>query len=252
MRFARHNPAFLGGRGVVVSLILIDHKLYRGITFFLPSIDDHPIICYSVFHADRSHLGNEAYFIQGVYTMITNIKYVANATTLKTLSAAISASESGSGKLVKAADLLYADGLRATMLGKDGDIGAMESVKAAIVAGFTKEEQALLASDIKLLAEELKPKRRETQMKIGPYVAKIKAHLAKFDKPLPTEEDTDTDTDTEATKKTKAGLQKVHEAIDRAIRELQKMEGAQGFDIAASIAKLNTAKVSIPLTKAPK
>ena len=48
MRFARHNPAFLGGRGVVVSLILIDHKLYRGITFFLPSIDDHPITCYSV------------------------------------------------------------------------------------------------------------------------------------------------------------------------------------------------------------
>ena len=49
MRFARHNPAFLGGRGVVVSLILIDHKLYRSITSFRPSIDNHPIICYHVY-----------------------------------------------------------------------------------------------------------------------------------------------------------------------------------------------------------
>ena len=169
--------------------------------------------------------------------MITNIKYVANATTLKTLSAAISASESGSGKLIKAADLLFADGLRASMLDKDGDVGAVESVKAAIVAGFTKEEQALLASDIKLLAEELKPKRKKTQQKIGAYVAKIKGYIA----------DIDDITDTEPTKKTE--LQKVHELIDRAIVILQKMEGAQGFDIAARIAELNTTKASIPLTK---
>jgi len=167
--------------------------------------------------------------------MITNIKYVANATTLKTLSAAISASESGSGKLIKAADLLYADGLRAPMLGKDGDISALESVKAAIVAGFTKEEQALLASDIKLLADELKPKRKETQQKIGAYVAKIKGYIAKFDAV----------TDTEPTKKTE--LQMIHEAIDRAIIKLQKMESAKGFDIAASITKLNLAKSSIPI-----
>ena len=49
MRFARHNPAFLGGMGVVVSLILVDHKLYRSITSFRPSIDNHPIICYHVY-----------------------------------------------------------------------------------------------------------------------------------------------------------------------------------------------------------
>ena len=167
--------------------------------------------------------------------MSNTIKYIANATTLKTLSAAISASEAGTGKLVKAADLLYADGLRATMFGKDGDVGAIDSVKAAIVAGFTKEEQALLASDIKLLVEELKPKRKQTQQKIGAYVAKIKGYIAKFDAV----------TDTEPTKKTE--LQMIHEAIDRAIVKLQKMEGAQGFDIAASITKLNTAKSSIPI-----
>ena len=167
--------------------------------------------------------------------MNTTIKYAANATTLKTLSTAIRATEAGGNKLVEAADLLYADGLRATMLGKDGDKGAIESVKAAIVAGFTKEEQALLASDIKLLAEELKPNRKQTQQKIGAYVAKIKGYLAKFDAV----------TDTEPTKKTE--LQMIHESIDRAINKLQKMEGAQGFDIAASIAKLNTAKASIPI-----
>ena len=179
--------------------------------------------------------------------MITNIKYVANpttlkaltfavsATTLKVLSAAINASEAGFNKLVKAADLLYADGLRAEMLGKDGDKGAIDSVKAAIVAGFTKEEQALLASDIKLMAEELKPRRKETQQKIGAYVAKIKAYIAKFDA-IP-----------DAEPKTKTELQMIHEAIDRAINKLRKMEGAKGFDIAASITKLNTAKASIPI-----
>ena len=170
--------------------------------------------------------------------MNTINKYVANATTLKTLSTAIRANEAGGNKLVEAADSLYADGLRAPMLGKDGDKGAIEPVKAAIVAGFTKDEQALLASDIKLLAEELKPVRRETQMKIGAYVAKIKAHLAKINA-IPEE------VALANTKKT--GLQKVHESIDRAIRELQKMESAQGFDIVARIAELNTTKASIPV-----
>jgi hypothetical protein len=169
--------------------------------------------------------------------MSTFIKFAANATTLKTLSAAISASEAGSGKLTKAADLLYADGLRVTMLGKDGDTGAIASVKAAIVAGFTKDEQALLASDIKLLAEELKPQRKQTQQKIGAYVAKIKAHIAKIE--------LGDSTDAEPTKKTE--LQMIHEAIARAITKLQKMESAKGFDIAASITKLNLAKASIPV-----
>ena len=167
--------------------------------------------------------------------MSNTTKFVATATTLKALTSAISASEAGYNKLVLAADLLYADGLRVTMFGKDGDIGAIDSVKAAIVAGFTKEEQALLASDIKLLAEELKPKRKQTQQKIGAYVAKIKVYIARFYGT----------TDAEPTKKTE--LQMIHEAIDRAINKLQKMESAKGFDIAASITKLNTAKVSIPI-----
>ena len=158
-----------------------------------------------------------------------------NATTLKEVSLAVSVEQKAKGKLKSVADLLFADGVRAGMLGKGGDDEVLALIKGAIVAGFLKAEQALLTMDIKLVPENQKSERKTLQQEIGSYVAKIKAHLIKLED-FP---------EKEVSKKTE--LQLIHEAIDRAVTKLQKLEGSHKFDIASAITKLNATKLTIPL-----
>jgi len=157
------------------------------------------------------------------------------ATTLKEVSLAVSVEQKAKGKLKSVADLLYADGVRADMLGKGGYDEVLAVVKGAIVAGFLKSEQVLLTIDIKLVPEHQKSERKTLQQEIGSYVAKIKAHLANL-------EDTG---EKEVTKKT--DLQIIHEKLAEVVKKLQKLEGSHKFDIAATITKINAVAKTIPL-----
>ena len=91
------------------------------------------------------------------------------------------------GKKIKLADDLIAQGLGDPKLysapGKDEDRSFYDSVKAAIVKGFPKEVQALIAmtekSQVDALDPGLKEIRREHMQKVGPYMAAIRNSLIK-------------------------------------------------------------------------
>jgi len=159
------------------------------------------------------------------------------------LTDAVKEGEKSEGKWVAAADLMYADGIRADMLHKDGEVEIFEAAKSCIVAGLKAEYRTLILADLAVLtaglsddARKIKVAERKTaQQKIGKYMADIKMYLKRF-------EDT---SGKEVSKKTE--LQMIHEAIDRAVTKLQKLEGSHKFDIAATISKLNATKLTIPL-----
>jgi len=161
----------------------------------------------------------------------------------KALTAAVYAAEKSDNKWVMAADLMYADGIRADMLHKDGEVEIFEAAKSCIVAGLKAEYRTLILADLDALTEGLSDDarkikvaaRKTAQQKIGKYMADIKKYLNRLDDTV----------EKEVSKKTE--LQMIHEAIDRAVTKLQKLEGSHKFDIAATISKLNATKLTIPL-----
>jgi hypothetical protein len=74
---------------------------------------------------------------------------------------------------VKTVDLLVAEGVSSDMLkapAKGADTTFFDSVKAAIVTGFTASNQALLKKDTKTLSDSQKTEKRYWQQQIGALV----------------------------------------------------------------------------------
>ncbi len=75
-------------------------------------------------------------------------------------------------------DALFADGIRADdCVAPKGGSEFYSALKGAVVAGFSKDRQALLAADVKSLSDAKKEARRVAQQAIGAYLGAIRAGL---------------------------------------------------------------------------
>jgi len=80
-------------------------------------------------------------------------------------------------------DTLFADGIRAEdCVAPKGGSEFYTALKDAVVAGFSKDRQALLAADIKSLSDGKKIERRVAQQSIGKYLGHIRDGLDRREK----------------------------------------------------------------------
>jgi hypothetical protein len=111
---------------------------------------------------------------------------------VKVLSAAAAAavtrwSRSASSELGARAsmvDTLYGDGVRADdcFAPKGGSREFYDSLQAAVVAGFSKDRQALLATDTESLSDNMKALKRVVAQSIGKYLGNIRDGLSRLEK----------------------------------------------------------------------
>ena len=141
-------------------------------------------------------------------------------------------------KWVKLSDSYRAEGVSASMLEtseKGGSDDLRDQVKGAIVLAFNEDDKKLLASDTKTLGDVDKMLKKEIQQRVGAYLAKIQAHIAKAEKAEAEGEDS----------VTKTPIQRIHADIDKAITKMQKLENAP-FDVTEAVKRLNSVKGMMP------
>ena len=147
------------------------------------------------------------------------------------------------GKLL---DMLHADGVTSDMLvspAKGEDRTFFDSVKAAVVAGFTAQVQALLRKDAKTLKDAQKIERKYWQQQIGSRVSDLKSGLAKREAALAaTEDDGEGGED-----KAKASWEsKARATLATLVKQAQGKDATTIKDLAAFIRDLNSAIARIP------
>ena len=175
-------------------------------------------------------------------------KVVLSSSTITEVASALKSQDQTDKKWVKACDALRADRVTAAMLDtekKGGDEDVRDQVKKIIVTTFTEAERALLATDTKALPKRKdqqagdkspsKEDKKEVQQKIGARLSLIQSHIAKAEK---AEEDGEASAP-------KTEVQRIHEALDKAIAKLQKME-APSFDSTEVIKRIKSAKGMMP------
>jgi hypothetical protein len=156
---------------------------------------------------------------------------VLSNTTLSAVSAAVRADGSADNQWAKLRDLLIADGVQASMLETEangGNVALVTEVKAAIVAGFNKAEQAVLIKETKTLDDSAKLFKRETQQKIGSKLARVRKLISEKEEKAETSE-----------------IQRIQKLLEDAITKLGKLEGAD-FDIPHVIKTIKAAKGAMP------
>jgi anion-transporting ArsA/GET3 family ATPase len=152
--------------------------------------------------------------------------------TLAAITEAVKADAQSDNKWEKLRDLLMSKGVTAKMLeteDKGGDPEMVTQVKTAIVAGFTKSEQAILIKETKTLDDASKLLKRETQQKIGSKLARVRKLISE-------KEDKNEKTDFEL----------IQKALESVVNKLQKMESAEGVDLIRAIKDTKALKGSLP------
>lgn len=150
---------------------------------------------------------------------------------LAAISDAVKADNSADNRWEKLRDLLIAEGVTAKMLmteDKGGDVEMVAQVKAAIVAGFSKSEQALLVKETKTLDDASKALKRETQQKIGSKLGRVR-------KLIEVKEQGE-----------KTDFELIQKALESVVNKLQKMESAEGVDLPRAIRDAKALKGSLP------
>jgi len=140
-------------------------------------------------------------------------------------------------KYRKLADVYHADGIRSAMLETEKNGGSVElrtSVKSAITAGFTADEQALMAKDPKTLESGAKHDRTTLKGRVDTMLNRIRNYLA----------DDEADGSGEA-RETKTAFQRMHDNLDKVITALQKLENPS-FDVAETVKRIKLGKSLIP------
>jgi len=140
-------------------------------------------------------------------------------------------------KYRKLADVYHADGIRSAMLETEKNGGSVElrtSVKSAITAGFTADEQALMAKDPKTLESGAKHDRTTLKGRVDTMLNRIRNYLA----------DDEADGSGEA-RETKTAFQRMHDNLDKVITALQKLENPS-FDVAETVKRIKLGKALIP------
>jgi hypothetical protein len=84
---------------------------------------------------------------------------------------------------VKMLDTLFAEGIRkADCFAPKGGSEFYSALKGAVIAGFSKDKQALLAADVKSLSDAKKAAKQKAGMAIGAYLGEIRAGLERREK----------------------------------------------------------------------
>lgn len=103
-------------------------------------------------------------------------------TTRSAIVDAVSAERTSTRQWLKVTDNLKADGISSSMIEtekKGGKPEIREAVREAVVMGFTKSEQALLAKDAKSLSDSEKANKRYVQQQVGSMLGHIQRLLRK-------------------------------------------------------------------------
>lgn len=151
--------------------------------------------------------------------------------TLSAITEAVRADGQADNKWEKLRDLLMSKGVTAKMLeteDKGGDPEMVVQVKTAIVAGFTKSEQAILIKESKTLDDASKLLKRVTQQKIGSKLARVRNLIAIKEKGEKTD------------------FELIQKALESVVNKLQKMESAEGVDLIRAIRDAKALKGSLP------
>ena len=176
-------------------------------------------------------------------------KVVLSASTITALGNALKSQDQTDNKWVKASDSLRADRVTSAMLEtekKGGNEEVRDQVKAVIVTTFSDADRALLALDTKALPKRKdqqagdkapsKEDKKEVQQKIGARLSLIQSHIAKAEK---------AEQDGGEAGATKTEVQRIHEALDKAVTKLQGLT-APAFDVTEVVKRIKAAKGMMP------
>lgn len=167
----------------------------------------------------------------------TTVKLSASA--LKLTTDVIKGDKQVAHKWVKLSDTYRAEGVTSAMLEtekKGGSNDLREQVKGAIVLSFSEADRALLATDTKALEDVKKMEKKEIQQSIGAYLAKIQSHIAKAEK---------AEEDGGESDAPKTEVQRIHEALDKAIAKMQKLD-KPAFDVTEAVKRIKAVKGMMP------
>ena len=151
-------------------------------------------------------------------------------------------------KLIKFVDLLWNDGVRTSNLTCRDASGKIHSENDAlreqvkdivIIPAFPKAEQVILAKETKSLDEFGKFQKMKTQKKIGVYMSKFEKKIKER------EEKEQIEQGLADPKMPKTDLDRYHEAMDNAIRYLNKLENPS-FDVVTAVKNHKALKGSVP------
>lgn len=137
----------------------------------------------------------------------------------------------------KLADIYHADGIRGVMLEtekKGGSVELRTSIKDAIVAGFTADQQALIAKNPATLDSAQKHDRTTLKNKVDKYLTDIRKYLY--------DDEADGSSDP---RETKTEFQRIHAALDSVLQKLQKFENPS-FDVVETVKRIKLGKSLIP------
>lgn len=140
-------------------------------------------------------------------------------------------------KYRKLADVYHADGIRGSMLETEKKGGVVElrtSIKDAIIAGFTADEQALIAKNPATLDSAQKHDRTTLKGRVDTMLNRIRNYLY----------EDESDGSGEA-RETKTAFQRMHDNLDKVITALQKLENPS-FDVAEAVKRIKLGKSLIP------
>ena len=140
---------------------------------------------------------------------------------------------------VKLGDILFAEGVTPEVFaapekGKE-DSPARASIKVAIVSGYDKRIQDLLAKDVKTLSDDKKKERRKWQMRIGPDLRDLSKFIQRRIDKANGEE-----TEGKGKGKTSTLESRLVRDLGKYVTQLQAAEGFKG-DVAGIVKDLQSA-----------
>lgn len=151
---------------------------------------------------------------------------------------AVSAERTSTRQWVKVTDNLQADGIKASMIATEkhgGNPELREQVRGVVMLGFTKAEQALLASESKTLSDVDKATKRHTQQQVGSMLGHIERLLAKAESKADN-----------APKPPTTKWSRFQDQLDKMVSAVQDNEGATGLDAPAALKALKLVKAYMP------
>lgn len=170
---------------------------------------------------------------------ITMSQFKLANTTRSAIADAVSLDVASGHKWLKVTDSLQADGIKAHMItteNKGGKPEIRDAVRDAIVLGFTKPEQALLAKDAKSLDDSEKANKRYLSQTIGKYLVRIEQYLNKAEAKAKGE----------VVKPATTVWSRAQDSLSKLIDTIQNSEGVADLQVADAIRTAKALKGYMP------
>lgn len=160
-------------------------------------------------------------------------------TTRSSIADAVSSDVVTEHKWLKVTDNLQADGIKLSMVvteNKGGKPEIRDAVRDAVILGFGKTEQALLAKDAKSLDETEKANKRYLSQQVGKYLARIEGYLGKAEAKA----------SGDVVKSATTVWSRAQESLNKLLDAVQKSEGVADLHTADAIRTIKTLKGYLP------